>query len=64
MVTPKPQSQNTFLANSDSVSHMSLIPIETLRYERDCLRKVREADLIHKAKTIEHLGTRNKRDKQ
>ena len=28
-----------FLCNSHSVSHMLLIPIETLRYERDCLRK-------------------------
>ena len=34
---------------------MLLIPIETLRYERDCLRKAREAHLIHKAKTIEPL---------
>ena len=25
--------------NSHSVSHMLLIPIETLRYERDCPRK-------------------------
>ena len=40
---------------------MLLIPIETLRYERDCLRKAREAHLIHKAKTIEPLGM-NKRD--
>ena len=32
---------------------MLLIPIETLRYERDCLRKAREAHLILKAKTIE-----------
>ena len=36
-----------FLGNSHSVSHMLLMPIETLRYERDCLRKVREAHLIH-----------------
>ena len=28
-----------FLSNSRSVSYMLLIPIETLRYERDCLRK-------------------------
>ena len=28
-----------FLSNSHSVSYMLLIPIETLRYERDCLRK-------------------------
>ena len=40
---------------------MLLIPIETLRYERDCLRKAREANLIHKAKNIEPLGM-NKRD--
>ena len=32
---------------------MLLIPTETLRYERDCLRKAREAHLILKAKTIE-----------
>ena len=37
-----------FLSNSHSVSHMLLIPsIETLRYERDCLRKqVRRTSLI------------------
>ena len=40
---------------------MLLIPIETLRYERACLRKAREANLIHKAKNIEPLGM-NKRD--
>ena len=42
---------------------MLLIPIETLRYERDCLRKAREAHahLIYRAKTIEPLGM-NKRD--
>ena len=40
---------------------MLLIPIETLRYERDCLKKAREVHLIHKAKTIEPLGM-NKRD--
>ena len=45
-----------FLSNSHSASHMLLIPIEALRYERDCLRKAREAHLIHKAKTIEPLG--------
>ena len=51
-----------FLSNSHSVSHMLLIPsIETLRYERDCLRKASEAHLTHKAKTIEPLGM-NKRD--
>ena len=44
-----------FLSNSHSVSPMLLITIETLRYERDCLRQVREVPLIHKAKTIESL---------
>ena len=44
-----------FLSNSHSVSHMLLIPIETLRYESDCLRKAREGPLIYKAKTIEPL---------
>ena len=44
-----------FLSDSHFVSHMLLIPIERLRYERDCLRKAREAHLIHKAKTIEPL---------
>ena len=34
---------------------MLLITIETLRYERNCLRKAREVPLIHKAKTIEGL---------
>ena len=42
---------------------MLLIPIETLRYERDCLREAREAHLILKAKAIERLGM-NKRDEQ
>ena len=50
-----------FVSDSHSVSHMLLIPIERLRYERDCLRKAREAHLIHKAKTIEPLGM-SKRD--
>ena len=35
---------------------MLLIPVETLRYERDCLRKAREANLSHKDKNIEPLG--------
>ena len=38
-----------------------LIPVETLRYERDCLRKAREAHLIHKGNIMEPLGI-NKRD--
>ena len=53
-----------FLSNSNSVSHMLLIPIEPLRYERDCPREAREAHLkkiIHKTKTIKSLR-RNKRD--
>ena len=50
-----------FLSNSHSVSDMLLMTIETLRYERDCLRKAREAPLIHKAKTIESLRIK-KRD--
>ena len=49
-----------FPRNSHSVSHMLLIPIETLRYERDCVRKACEEHLIHKAKAIEPLGM-NKR---
>ena len=53
-----------FISNSLSVSHILLIPIETLtcRYKHDCLvRKAEEAHLIHKAKTIEPLGM-SKRD--
>ena len=50
-----------FLSNSHSVSHMLLITIETLRYERDCLRQAREVPLIHKAKTSESLRIK-KRD--
>ena len=42
-----------FLSNGHSVSHMLLITIETLRYDRDCLRKACEAPLIHKDKIIE-----------
>ena len=49
------------ISNSHSVSHMLLIPIETLRYECDCLRKGRETYLIQKDKTIEPQG-KNKRD--
>ena len=45
---------------SKKIKDMLLIPI---RYERDCLRKAREAHLIHKSKTIEPLGI-NKRDEQ
>ena len=44
VVTSKPQFQNTYY--SHCAFHMLLIPIETLRYERDCLRKAREAHLI------------------
>ena len=51
------------LGNSHSVSHMLPIPIETVRYECDCLRKARVAHIIHKAKTIDPLGM-NKRDEQ
>ena len=39
---------------------MLLITIQTLRYERDCLKKAREAPLIHKDKTIEPLGIKNR----
>lgn len=35
---------------------MLLLTIETLKNEGDCLRKAREAPLIHKAKTIKSLG--------
>ena len=38
-----------------------LTPVETLMYERDCVRKAREAHLIDKGNTIEPLGI-NKRD--
>ena len=51
-----------FLSISHSVSYMLLIPIETLRYERDCLMKASEAHVIYKAKTIEPLTGMNKRD--
>ena len=51
-----------FLSNSHSVSHMLLITFETLRYERDCLRKAREAPLIHKAKTIGPLGIKKRNE--
>ena len=36
---------------------MLLIPIEKLKNGRDSFRKALEAHLIHKAKTIEPLGT-------
>ena len=51
VVTSKPQFQNAFSATAN-LFPMLLIPIESLRYESDCLRKAREAYLIHKAKTI------------
>ena len=41
-----------------SFSHMLLIPVETLRYERIYPRKAREAHLIHKARTMEPLGSK------
>ena len=44
------------LSNSHSVSLMLLIPIETLRYDRHCLRKACETHLIHKAKTVKPSG--------
>ena len=62
VVISKLQFQNTFLATI-IVSHMLLIPIEKLNYERDSFRKAREAHLIQKGKTIEPLGI-NKRDEQ
>ena len=40
--------------------HMLLITIETLSFERHCLRKAREVPLIHKAKTIESLRIKKK----
>ena len=53
-----------FLSNGHdhSVSYTLLITIETLRYERDCLRKAREAPLIHKAKTIGPLGIKKRNE--
>ena len=52
-----------FLSNSHSASHhhVLLITSETLRYERNCLKRAREAPLIHKDKPIERLGIK-KRD--
>ena len=41
---------------------MILITIETLRYERDCLRKAREAPLIQKARTIGRLGIKKRNE--
>ena len=41
---------------------MLLITIETLRCERDCLRKAREAPLIHKAKNIGPLGIKKRNE--
>ena len=60
VVTSKLQFQNTFSTIA------TLFPICYLSqmkhwYERDCLRKAREAHLIHKAKTIEPLRI-HKRD--
>ena len=51
VVTSKPQFQNTFSATAN-LFPILLIPIETHRYESDCLRKAPKAYLIHKAKTI------------
>ena len=51
VVPSKPQFQNTFSATAN-LFPMLLIPIETHRYESDCLRKAPKAYLIHKAKTI------------
>ena len=50
-----------FLSNNHSDTHMLLIPIEKLNDKRDSFRKAREAQIIHKAKTLEPLGI-NKRD--
>ena len=44
------------------VSYMLLITIETLRYESDCLKKAREALLIHKDKTIGPLGIKKRKE--
>ena len=41
---------------------MLLITIETLRYERDCLRKAREAPLIQKAKTSGRLEIKKRNE--
>ena len=49
-----------FLTSNHFDNHMLLIPTEKLKNGRDSSRKAREAHLIHKAKTIEPLGT-NKR---
>jgi len=40
---------------------MLLIPIKKLKNEHDSFRKAREAQIIHRAKTLEPLGI-NKRD--
>ena len=51
VVTSKLRFQNAYSATAN-LFPILLIPIETLRYESDCLGKAREAYLIHKAKTI------------
>ena len=43
-----------------SIKILWRVTVETLRYERDCLRKAREAPLIHEAKTIGPLGIRKR----
>ena len=50
-----------FPGNNHSDTHMSLIPVEKLSNEGDSFRKAQEAQIIHKAKTLEPLGI-NKRD--
>ena len=50
-----------FLTSIHSDNHIPLVPIKKLKNGRDSFRKAREAHLIHKAKTIEPLGS-NKRD--
>ena len=44
-----------------SINDVILIPLELIRSNRDAVRKVREAHLIHKGNTLSPLGM-NRRD--
>ena len=57
---PTPVSEH-FLSNDHNAKDMQLTPLELMKYNRDSVRKAREAYLIDRGQTLEPLGL-NRRD--
>ena len=49
-----------FLTNDHSANDIARIPLELIKFNKDSVRKAREAYLIERGKTLETLGMNRK----